>query len=288
MKTFFALALLTTCGAATAQTPAINPMPDGSRDMYVGIGVQSTSRYEGAKDHKTRAVPVIQVQWSNGIFISGMSAGMHLSNQPTVEYGPLLTLQPRRSESGLGSTVLSTDALPGGVAGWVGPPSVQTITNKSGNRLAGMDPVSTRLLAGGFFNYYLSPQWRFTSSALYGAGNNRHGAIADLGVQRLAVDIAPHHAVALLGGVSLVNRDYNEAFFGVSVPEAVHSGNRWYSPGGGRKDVHVGLRWNWTLAPSWMLTSNLQAARLLGSAKDSPLVERPTNVTVSTALAYRF
>jgi outer membrane scaffolding protein for murein synthesis (MipA/OmpV family) len=37
-----------------------------------------------------------------------------------------------------------------------------------------------------------------------------------------------------------------------------------------------------------MLTSGLKATRLLGSAKDSPLVERPTTLTVSTALAYRF
>jgi outer membrane scaffolding protein for murein synthesis (MipA/OmpV family) len=37
-----------------------------------------------------------------------------------------------------------------------------------------------------------------------------------------------------------------------------------------------------------MLTSSVKATRLLGGAKDSPLVERPTNLTVSTAIAYRF
>jgi MipA family protein len=285
MKTFLALALLTGCGAATAQTPAINPMPDGSRDMYVGLGAQSAPRYEGADSRRTRAVPVIQVQWSNGIFISGMSAGMHLSGQPTIEYGPLLTLQPRRSESGIGGNAVDPGD-PGGFYGWAGPSAIAA--GRPANPLTGMEPISTRLLAGGFLNYYLTPQWRLTSTALWGAGNNRHGAIADLGVQRLAVDIAPHHTVSLLGGVSLVNRDYNQAFFGVTVPEAVHSGNRVYSPGGGLKDAHVGVRWNWTVAPNWMLTTNLQAERLLGSAKDSSLVERPTNVAVSTALAYRF
>jgi MipA family protein len=285
MKTFLALALLAGCGAAAAQTPGINPMPDGSRDMYVGLGVQSAPRYEGAQNYRTRAVPVIQVQWSNGIFISGMSAGMHLSGQPTVEFGPLLTLQPRRSESGTGSSAVGAGD-PGGIYGWAGPPMIGVA--KSSNMLVGMDPIGARLLAGGFLNYYLSPQWRLTSTALWGAGADRHGAIADFGVQRLAVDIAPHHAVSLLGGVSLVNRDYNQSFFGVTVPEAVHSGNAVYSPGGGWKDAHIGVRWNWTLAPSWILATNLQAERLLGSAKDSPLTERPTNLTVSTALAYRF
>jgi outer membrane scaffolding protein for murein synthesis (MipA/OmpV family) len=37
-----------------------------------------------------------------------------------------------------------------------------------------------------------------------------------------------------------------------------------------------------------MLTSNVQAKRLLGSADKSPLAERSTNLTVSTAIAYRF
>jgi outer membrane scaffolding protein for murein synthesis (MipA/OmpV family) len=37
-----------------------------------------------------------------------------------------------------------------------------------------------------------------------------------------------------------------------------------------------------------MLTSSLQAKRLLGSASRSPLTERPTNLMVSTAIAYRF
>jgi outer membrane scaffolding protein for murein synthesis (MipA/OmpV family) len=37
-----------------------------------------------------------------------------------------------------------------------------------------------------------------------------------------------------------------------------------------------------------MLTSNLQAKRLLGDARLSPLTERSTNLTVSTAIAYRF
>jgi outer membrane scaffolding protein for murein synthesis (MipA/OmpV family) len=37
-----------------------------------------------------------------------------------------------------------------------------------------------------------------------------------------------------------------------------------------------------------MLTTRAQAKRLLGSARLSPLVERSSNLTVSTAIAYRF
>jgi outer membrane protein len=41
-------------GQVQAQTPAANPMPDGSRDMYVGLGVQSAPRYEGREAARYR------------------------------------------------------------------------------------------------------------------------------------------------------------------------------------------------------------------------------------------
>src|SRR5438067_1816358 len=107
-------------GMAQAQTPATNPMPDGSRDMYAGLGVQSAPRYEGTGSRKVSALPVLQVEWSNGAFISGMSAGVHLSASPTVEFGPLLAVQPGRDESGTGNSVGGTGsgiALAGVAAG---------------------------------------------------------------------------------------------------------------------------------------------------------------------------
>jgi outer membrane scaffolding protein for murein synthesis (MipA/OmpV family) len=88
--------------------------------------------------------------------------------------------------------------------------------------------------------------------------------------------------------VGVVNRRYNASYFGVTDIEAARSLFPAYQPGGGLQDVHLGARWNWVLTPSWMLTSSVQAKRLLGSASRSPLTERPTNLMVSTAIAYRF
>jgi outer membrane scaffolding protein for murein synthesis (MipA/OmpV family) len=286
MKKLLVLALATLCSAASAQTPAINPMPDGSRDMYAGLGVLSGPRYDGAGSRKTSVVPVFQVQWSNGIFVSGMSAGMHLSSRPSLEFGPLLQLQPARSDAGQASGPIG----PGNQlthSGFIMNPEVaRSFTGD--NNLAGMDKIEARLLGGAFFNYYLTPEWRLASSWLYGAGNDHNGAIAELGVQRLAVAMGAHHTLSFSGVVTVVNRSYNQAFFGVTPAESVRSGNDYYAPTGGLQDARISVRWNWALSPSWLVTSNLQAARLLGSAKNSPLVERPTNLTVSAALAYRF
>ncbi|VXB23163.1 MipA/OmpV family protein [Massilia sp. 9I] len=283
MKKLFALVLAVSGSAASAQTPTTNPMPDGSRDMYAGLGVASAPRYEGADSRKTRVLPVLQVQWSNGVFISGMSAGMHLSSSPTVEYGPLLSIHPRRTESGLGGRVGGVEA---GTSSLL-PTSVREMAARD-NPLAGMEEIKLRPEAGAFLNIYLAPEWRLTGSVLAGAGNDRDGIRGEIGIQRLALQLAPHHTVAVTAAVSFANRDYNQSYFGVDAAQAFRSGNREYHPDGGVKDLRIGARWNWALSPSWMLTSSLQATRLAGDARRSPLVERPNNVTVSTAFAYRF
>jgi outer membrane scaffolding protein for murein synthesis (MipA/OmpV family) len=151
-----------------------------------------------------------------------------------------------------------------------------------------MEEIKMRPEGGAFFNYYLSPQWRLTSSVLAGAGNDRNGVRGDVNIQRLAMQLAPHHTVSVSAGIGFANRAYQQSYFGVTVRQAAASGNSPYYPDAGVKDVRVGARWNWALSPSWMLTSSVQAARLTGDARRSPLVERPTNVTVSTAFAYRF
>ncbi len=282
MQKLLALALAT-CSAASAQTPAVNRMPDGSRDLYIGLGAVSAPRYDGARQRRVDALPVLQLELSNGIFISGMSAGMHLSASPRIEYGPLLALQPRRSQAGTATGI-------GGVESTFAPPSVlpPPSAERAGSALAGMDTIGTRLQAGGFLNLYLSPSLRLTNNLLYGSGNAKKGAVWDIGLQRIAAEPALQHAVSLTAGLTLGNREYNQAFFGVSPAEAQRSGNRAYQAAGGVKDVYLGARWNWALAPAWMISSALKGQRLVGCAKDSPLVQRPANFTVSTALAYRF
>ena len=280
MTKLFALALAAASSAACAQMPATNPMPDGSRDMYVGLGGVSKPRYEGASNRERAALPVLQVQWSNGSFISGMRAGIHLSRAPGLEFGPLLELQPRRDAAGEGGDI--------GAIAEVRFSQAELPQAAPGNRLAGMPAIARRVQGGGFLNYYLTPDWRVTGSLLYGAGNARKGMKFELGVQRLALQLGAHHRLGFDAAATLADRRYNNAFFGVGELDSFSSGHAPFDAAGGLKDVRLGARWNWAWSPSWMLTSGVQATRLLGSARKSPLVERPTNLTVSTAIAYRF
>lgn len=307
MRTLFALVLAGAVPVVWAQTPASNPMPDGSSDMYVGLGAVSAPRYLGSGEHRVTALPLLQVEWSSGVFISGMSAGMHLSSNPVLEYGPLLALLARRSNAGshdaagmpLGSLdLLETQNKPATPAGGtpsrpsVAPPVAEENTapawQRSGNRLAGTETIGARLQGGAFFNYYLTPYLRLTNNVLAGSGRDRHGASWTVGLQHVSRSLAPHHRLSLAADLTVVNRSYNESYFGVSEHDSLNSGNGPYAPGGGVRDVALSARWNWALSPNWMVSSALRAARLQGDARRSPLVERANNVTVSTGLAYRF
>ncbi|MES2258689.1 MAG: MipA/OmpV family protein [Pseudomonadota bacterium] len=283
MQKLLVLALTGVCGIAAAQTPATNPMPDGSRDMYVGLGLQSAPNYEGGRQRRVRALPVLQVEWSNGAFVSGLMAGMHLSGRPELEYGPLLAINPGRDARD-GRFPLGSTSVPGGPT--IAPPDMVQIAGAEAR--PEVRQVHARLEAGGFVNVYLTRQLRVTNSVLYGAGNARKGLRWMLDLQRVAAEVAPHHMVSLSAGVSVVNRSYNNAFFGADLDVVALDDNARYAPSGGVKDVHADLRWNWALAPSWLLTTNVHVSRLRGDAKASPIVERPTSLTVSSALAYRF
>lgn len=283
MKTLLALSLASVCGAVAAQTPATNPMPDGSRDMYAGVGVIAAPAYAGAGGRQVRALPLLQVEWSNGGFLSGLAAGMHLSDTPSLEYGPLLAIHPGRSRQGAGGV---TDA--GGRSSVFEGIGAGHTTIPVGAGMAGMNEVLARLQGGVFVNYYLTPSLRLTNSVLYGAGQERRGLAWSLGLQRTAIEITPQHRLTLAAGVTLVDRAHNARFFGVTQAESDSSGFTVYAPRGGVRDTSVSLGWNWALSPDWMLASSVRATRLRGDAGRSPIVERATGVSVSSGLAYRF
>ncbi len=284
MKTLLALSLAGACTAVTAQTPADNPMPDGSRDLYVGLGALVEPYYQGGRARRTRALPLVQLAWSNGVFIAGTSAGMHLSQRPGLEYGPLLAYQAGRSSDGMGGSVggITYQSIPGRLnpSGGAGEGGAEG--------LAGMDRLRGALQAGGFFHVDVSAALRLTNTVLYGAGRQHDGLVWSIGVQHSAPDLSAHHRLSWSVGASWVNANHNASYFGVSPSDAQNSGHREYLPGSGVRDVYVGAGWNWALSPNWMLVSRARVTRLQGDARNSPLVQRPTNIVLSTGLAYRF
>ncbi|MES2018409.1 MAG: MipA/OmpV family protein [Pseudomonadota bacterium] len=247
--------------------------------MYVGLGVVSAADYQGAVKRREQALPMIQLEWSNGIFLSGMTAGWHLSERPDVEFGPLLALDSGRDKEGDKPKAGGVKPITGFQTGRVA---------RAGQGLLGMQDIDARLQLGMFANYYLTPSLRLANSVLFGSGRERTGATWNISVQQVATRLSPHHEVALSAGMNVVNRSYNTSYFGITTAEALASGHAVYAPGGGVRDVYVSAGWNWALSPKWMVASGARVTRLSGDARLSPLVERPVNVTVSSGLVYRY
>jgi outer membrane scaffolding protein for murein synthesis (MipA/OmpV family) len=298
MIKFLGLALLGFSSMAFAQTPAANMMPDGSKDLYVGLGVESLPRYEGSSDQRTQIVPAIQMQWSNGIFWSGLTTGMHLSEQPGIEYGPLFAVDPGRSHASvqiLGLTAASgtTSLIIGSGAGTAGPPSGTTNLSSASVSVgrADVNDTGVRLEYGGFFNFYLDPSSRLATSLLYGAGENHKGMLFTVDAQK-SMHPGEHHTLSFSAGFTWANEEYIETYYNVApdTGELLMSSSiiNNYAPQSGIKDIHLGVHWNWELNNAWLLTSQINTTRLTGSAADSPLTDKRNNVTLSAALAFRF
>lgn len=268
---------------ALAQTPAGKLMPDGSFDMYLGLAAQSSPLYEGARHTRPGAQAVLQVQWSNGWFIAGSSVGLHLSQQPQYEYGPIIAAEGRRDASGTHTVLGDLHA-----AADNGSNLSSLVPQASRNRLIGMDEIDTRLLLGGFYHLQLSPELRWNNRLLGGYGNAHQGLRWTSDLQHKFALPAAHHSLVASLGASIVNQAYNQAYFGVTKAEALRSLHPVYAPSGGIKDVHAQLHWNWALSSSCLLSSGLHWSRLTGATADSPLVEQRSGLAVSSALAYRF
>lgn len=217
------------------------------------------------------------------MYLAGMSAGWHLSDTPRVEFGPLLQLEPGRTPSGLANSIDTPAYQTSSIIG----PELKGMARVV-NRLDGMADIKTRLLAGGFYHYRLNDKLRQTNTLLYGAGNDKKGLKLSSDLSYRFNDLPSHHSLTLGAGITIVNQAYAQSYFGVSEIEAGRSINEEYLAKSGVKDLHLDLNWNYSLSASWLLTSKLRAVQLIGNAKDSPLTEKKTGISISTALAYRF
>lgn len=228
-------------------------MPDGSRDMYVGAAVTGSSATDDGTPRAAVLRPLLQVQWSNGVFVSASGvAGMHLSATPGVEYGPLLAASNARDPED----------------GW---------------RLRGTRRIKGSPDVGGFYGYYLGDAARVTSNLMY--DTSAHGWRAQLAVQKTLPSLAAHHTVTLSAGVSLASGAVMDERYAVSFTAG---GARDYRPAGGVTSIDAGINWNWALSSKWLLNSAMTGTRLGSGPAHSPFIERRNVITWSSGLGYRF
>ncbi|WP_310387986.1 MipA/OmpV family protein [Roseateles sp.] len=223
----------------------------------VGLGVFAGQKYLGSKETRVMPVPVIDYQWSNGFFAgTGNGLGINFSKQPNVSYGLRLTADFGRDED-LDDT------------------------------LNGMGDIKARPEFGGFLNYSIDRSFVLTSSLRYGAGNDRKDLQVDLGAVYSTM-LAPQWRLGVGAAITLVNADYMQTHFGVSIAQAARSGYAVYSPGSSLRDVRANLSLTYAINQRTAVTTALSARALQGDAKDSPLTHKANSIGGGVVGTYLF
>ncbi|WP_431477644.1 hypothetical protein [Massilia eburnea] len=88
------LLLLAVACQAKAQSP-VTLMPEGSREGSVGLVYGEAWARRGSNARENFIYPWFSMQWSNGAFVEGLSAGWKLSDEPHFQYGPMVGFSNR-------------------------------------------------------------------------------------------------------------------------------------------------------------------------------------------------
>jgi len=215
--------------------------------IVLGLGVGALPQYEGSKDY--RPIPVLHASYRDGWFYAVFDTTTLKVNLLPVEgfdAGPLA-----RYRLGRGS-----------------------VENDAVDDLSNFDDA---IEIGGFLRYTVTNaadrRYRFGAEfdVATDVNSGHDGAIATLS----AYYGHPWGRFAqLIIGVfsSYADDDYMDTYFGIDAADSARSGLDQYSADAGIKDIGLTARLVHDFAPNWGGELRIRVSRLLGDAKDSPVV----------------
>lgn len=246
-----AASLLASFVPALAQSTSML-MPEGSKDLYMGVVVADVARNEGGSARRLVALPTASGLWSNGVFAQLGAVGWDLTEDPTVDYGPIVTYGARSKRS--------DDAA-----------------HRS----------SIAFQGGAFYGFMFTREIHFGSRLLYGGGADGGGLQLRLGSD-ISWRLGAHDALTLSPGLTLANGDFMRTTYGVNARQAQTDGLPAYDAKAGVRNVGLDVTWGSELSTKLTLDAGVSLSRLVGSAAHSPLIARRNEATLFAALSYHF
>jgi len=245
-----AAAVLLACAAPARAQGTSMLMPEGSKDLYMGIVVADIARDEGGSARRLVALPTASGLWSNGVFAQLGALGWDLTDDPTMDYGPIVTYGARSQRS-----------------------------DDSAHR------SSIAFQGGAFYGFMFTREIHFGSRLLYGGGADGRGLQLRLGAD-ISWRLGPHDALTLSPGLALADGVFMRTTYGVSAGQAQADGLPAYDARVGVRNVGLDIAWNSELSTKFTLDTGVSLNRLVGSAARSPLIARRSEATLFTALSY--
>jgi len=248
-----ALAWLAPATAARADTDLTDPP---ATFLSAGPAVMVTPSYPGARTQRTFALPDIEGQYHNWLYISGTDLlGVYAYNR-------------RGSKAGAAITYDFTERLQND-SRQLGP--LKDVEPTA--RLKLFIEQRVALFAGGL-------------RAATDIGGHDEGTVAQAYVN-LLLPLTAHGFVTLGPGLTWSDRHYMSAFYGVTAEQSEVSGLPQYQAHPGISDLYAELVAGYELSSRWALAVDVTLARLHGDAADSPFTVARAQTTWFASVLYK-
>ncbi|MGO1001602.1 MipA/OmpV family protein [Lysobacter sp. CA196] len=233
---------------------------DGGWEFAIGAGVLHQPDYMGSDDYKTDPVPFVYANFGERFYIHGPDFGWNL-----VEHNGW-------SLSGVGRYQVSAERK-----------------SKDNPALKGLEDIDAGLDLG-LGIAYESGAWSAQLHVLKDMSDVYDGRHAELEVGR-EFQVGSRTRIEVSATAAWADDRYMQTYFGITPAQSASSGLRAHQAGAGLKAVGLGVQVDRYLGEHWMLSGHLELERLLGDARDSPLVKdhgSASQPNLGVFLGYRF
>lgn len=222
-------------GAASAQDSQ-------SYRVRAGIGAQVRPEYLGGNSYEWGPYWTLSAAKAGEPFAFGApgdSPSISLISTDGFSFGPTGTISSGRKDSEIGAPV---------------------------------GKISKTVEAGAFAQYYPTESIRLRAELRQGIGGHG-GLVGFVGADRIWRD-GDRYSFSIGPRVHFSDARYQREFFGVTPEASVASGLPVYRPGGGIHAVGVTAGLNYSLGGDWGIFGYGRYDRLVGDARNSPIVQR--------------
>lgn len=256
-------ALMVVAGSALAQSTEAEERYGLSGS--IGFGVASTPRYEGSPNRRTLAGPDLSLSYNTrdwGRFEAGQNGLIWQAfNRGPFTAGLALGIDPGRKTK----DTATADPTPGD------------------KRLAGMGNIRSSAEPGVLLGY--GPLSLLARKSLGKRGHE--GARVDVKAG-WPFSVNDKLGVQVAANLSWADKNYTQAYFGVTSLQSAASGFKSYTPKAGLHKFDVSLGAEYALTEVWKLQTSVTLTQLLGDAADSPLVSKKSAASFAVGVGFAF
>ncbi len=231
-----------TTGGIAIEIPDIN--------NFVGGAVGAGPDYFGSDDYTIVAAPVARIQIGKGERFAKLSITeltVNVLDNERWSFGPLLNYRPGRDD--------------------VDDDKVDNMSDIEGT-------VELGAFGGWTWISKNDPRARLnlSLSAKQDVADEHDGYLVDASARYFS-PLSRSFVLSFGGAFTYGSSDYMDTYFGVSQADSARSGLPRFEADGGARDVRFSLMGIQSLSVNWHLGAGIVYSRLLGDAKDSPVVD---------------